>query len=229
MVPDAAVLYVLLQRTELQVLAPALRRLRLPAPLPVLRAESRLRRRAVKDGFGESIFADLETIRRVLPERCTRILDVGCGVAAIDALLHRHYLARGDAVQSFLLDRSELPPAIAYGYRDTSSFYNSLEVAVELLVANGMERSHVHLLEPRPEAIQAIEPVDLTVSLISWGFHYPVDTYLGAVAAATRPGGTVILDVRKGSGGEHEIEGAFGQVEVLMEDEKRWRLAMVKR
>ncbi|MGH9178411.1 MAG: hypothetical protein ACRD0N_07645 [Acidimicrobiales bacterium] len=201
----------------------------MPAPLPVLKAESRLRRRAVKHGFGQGIAADLDSIRGVLPERCTRILDIGCGVAAIDALLHRLYLSRGSVAQSFLLDRSELPSAIAYGYRATSSFYNSLEVAVELLMANGVERSQVHLLEPRPEAIQAIQPVDLTVSLISWGFHYPVATYLDAVAEATRPGGTVVLDVRKGTGGEHEIERAFGHVEALFEDAKRWRLAAVKR
>jgi hypothetical protein len=40
-------------------------------------------------------------------------------------------------------------------------------------------------------------PFDLVISLGSWCFHYPPATYLDAIFGRCRPGGVLILDVRK--------------------------------
>jgi hypothetical protein len=38
--------------------------------------------------------------------------------------------------------------------------------------------------------------LDLVLSTISWGFHYPLSTHLPQVAAKLRPGGRIIVDLR---------------------------------
>lgn len=40
-------------------------------------------------------------------------------------------------------------------------------------------------------------PLDLVISLVSWGFHFPVSTYLDQVHDLLREGGRLILDLRK--------------------------------
>ena len=39
-------------------------------------------------------------------------------------------------------------------------------------------------------------PVDLVVSLLSCGFHYPVNDYLPYLRTCLKPGGQAILDLR---------------------------------
>jgi len=66
--------------------------------------------------------------------------------------------------------------------------------------------------------------VDLVVSLISWGFHYPVPVYLDQVRALLRPGGRVILDVRKETDGRAQLEARFPGVTTISETRKKERV-----
>src|SRR5690606_38151004 len=57
-----------------------------------------------------------------------------------------------------------------------------------------------------------LPPVDSVVSLISWGWHYPVSTYLEPVRSALPPGGRLILHIRPRTGGEEELRRYFRYV-----------------
>ena len=69
---------------------------------------------------------------------------------------------------------------------------------------------------------------DLVLSLISWGFHYPVETYLARVHEILRPGGHLIMDVRKKTDGMDQIRARFETVEVLVDSKKYERIRAVK-
>lgn len=128
--------------------------------------------------------------------RVDRLLDVGCGLAVVDVLLARQYGVR----ELFLVDGAE-PGERHCEHRDDSQPWNDVAVAVEFVRVNAPP-SLRHLSGVWPE-----EPVDAVLSLKSWGFHYPVRTYAGAVTRLTRPGGLLVVDLHR-PGARAEIEGA---------------------
>jgi SAM-dependent methyltransferase len=244
-VPRAAVPFILMQRTQHVAFLRSQRAMRLFLAAdrllggdgrdvfgsrcfrPAVRLEGALRSRAIRRRYAMEIDAELGQLRPHLPARCRGILDVGCGVAGIDAALYRYYAA--DAPRLHLLDRTATAGRIYYGFHHAGAFYNSLHVARALLVANGVPTDRIHLIEAEPQfSIAPDSTVDLVVSLISWGFHYPVAAYLERVHALLAPGGRLILDVRGGTGGEAELRQRFQRVEPVAVHPRWSRLVAIK-
>ncbi len=142
---------------------------------------------------------------RWLPERCSDILDIGCGMAGIDVLLYRHYgkpllfLLDGDGQVESQADKINFHP-------EGMEPFNDMKAMLHLLEANGVDVERVFML---PIAYDGDHPgCDLCISLLSWGWHYPVGTYLDLVCRCLRPGGRLILDLRAGQGGERALADA---------------------
>lgn len=232
-IPDSAVKYILFQRTGYLRLPKTLLYRALDRALPfsiynaVVAAESRLGRSRVKALYDDSMAAEYATIRKALPAQCDAVLDVGCGVAGLDVFLERHYRGRG--AHFYLLDKSRTEKKVYYDMNARGAFYNSLGVAEELLSSNGVPRGRIHLLEANEaNEIRVDRPVDLVVSLISWGFHYPVATYAKQAREVLSDRGVVILDVRKNAGGLEELKQHFGSVDVILSDPKYDRVVAKK-
>lgn len=166
------------------------------------------------------------SLERHLPSKCGSILDIGCGIGGIDILLYHHYGESNPDL--YLLDKSLVNDSIYYEYEDEGAFYNSLDLAKNTLVENGVPSDQIHLLEVTDDASIEVENVDLVISILSWGFHYPVELYLQQVWECLTLGGQVIIDIRKGTTGLDEIRGKFGDVEILFDGKKRWRVKATK-
>jgi SAM-dependent methyltransferase len=237
-VPDAAVKYILFQRTAYIRLPIAridsvIRRLsRNAVATPVynlgIAVESRLGRSRTKALYAEDMAREYESFHQVLPPACTAVLDIGCGVAGIDVFINRHYVPR--SLDFYLLDRSEVAATVFYSFQSRGAFYNSLEVARTMLTMNGVPPERIHLLEATADnVINVSRKVDLVISLLSWGFHYPIDTYLHRVQGLLSEEGVVLLDVRKGSEGLKALERVFPHIEVIQSTAKYDRVAAKKR
>jgi len=230
MIPTEAVRYVLFQRTCHQsALFKAIYKL---SPFPiynrVVALESFFRSASIKRRFARDIETEYKDIANALPKKCSSILDIGCGVAGIDVLLFRHF-KHDPSLMFHLLDKSAVDSRVFYGFKQQGSIYNSLEVARRLLVANGIPVDRIHLQEATDNnTIEFGEQFDLVTSLISWGFHYPVPTYLDQVDQCMRPGAHLILDVRKGTDGQKLINDRFGDVKTISESDSKLRLLVVK-
>lgn len=208
--------FVLYQRTEL-----------LPPRTPPTLLEKLLRKvKLADDGYkkfverhannaGESIDAQYSAIMREkaealiphIPSDAASLLDIGCGIAALDYYLFRHL----NDPNLFLLDRTETEDQIFYMYKPSGAFYNSLELAEELLVKNGVPRGKVtKILAPDDGVIELPDKsLDVVISTISWGFHYPVETYLESVRRILSDRGVLLIDVRKRTGGQEALETYF--------------------
>jgi SAM-dependent methyltransferase len=214
-IPNHALIYILYQRTKYQVLKQSLpirllQRSGIPIPYKTLVGiESRFRKQAIKELFSQDMYREYELLRGALPERPLRILDIGCGVACIDVFLFRHYL-KSKNLSFWLLDRSEVSTRLFYYFQDRTAFYNSLEIARELLRANGVVDEQINTLSADDNfGIPIAGPVDLVISLISWGYHYPVKTYLESVVSVMHDESTLILDIRPGTDGVKTLKSAF--------------------
>jgi hypothetical protein len=154
-------------------------------------------------------------------------LDIGCGVAGIDVYLNAHY--QEQTPRFYLLDKSQVEDQVFYGFKSHGAFYNSLETAQQMLVSNQIPTERITLLEANEAGeINIGGQIDLAVSLISWGYHYPVRTYLDRVHELLAPGGRLIMDVRRGTGGLEEIQSRFAEVRMISVDKKSDRLLAIK-
>jgi len=142
--------------------------------------------------YTEDIQKDYQSIKEYLPEKCNRILDIGCGLAGIDLLLYNHY--KGDT-ELHLFDYNKTDDKIHYGYHKTASVYNSLDLSGAFLKNNGVEKKKIGLHDA--SFMFPVRQYDIIISLLSLGFHYPVDTYLSEMIMCKPK--IIILDLRKHS------------------------------
>jgi SAM-dependent methyltransferase len=231
-IPDAAVPFILFQRTAYIRLIHSLpyRALNKLSPGAFYKLavflESKLRNQGIKAQYDADMQQEYLSLKDALPQSCHSMLDIGCGIAGIDVLLGRHY---GPGVDIYLLDKSKVEDEVFYLFNNRGAFYNSLETATETLVGNGIPAQKIHALEANAEnTIPEDAKFDLIFSLISWGFHYPVSTYLDQVYTRLAEGGSLIVDVRRGTGGFEEIQARFGNARRLQETATRVRLVALK-
>lgn len=236
-VPVFATAYIAFQRTgylvlQNNILFKMFARL---IPLPSNRAyrkvliETMLRRGSIKTAFNRDMADEYNEIKNHLPKKAAAVLDIGCGVAGIDIFLYRHYV-QYPGICLHLLDKSEISSSIYYGFEKRGAVYNSLAVSAKFLSANGIPEGSIHLHEATGDSKikLADNSIDLIISLISWGFHYPVGTYLVEAWRVLKPGGHLIVDVRKGTTGIEDISSRFTDIEIISESNKKIRCLTVK-
>lgn len=191
--------------------------------MPLMRLQ-RTHYRDIGAEYGAELAETFDTFKAHLPPSAERILDIGCGMAGIDVLLHRHY---PDA-EIVLLDKQGVSDKPKTGHhRSVESFgnYHDFGGALELLEANGvnMDRIRTHDVgaEPFPQ-----DEFDVVISLLSWGFHYPISTYRPNVR------GVIIADISGGTDGEEllrthgETRCVFEQARLSKKDKVRgWHAA----
>lgn len=226
-VPSEAVPYILLQRTETQW---PLKKIRywFPAGRSLYNAvynnglfklDAYLREDTIKDQYRSGMQSEYEQLRPFLPEQTGSILDIGCGVGAMDLLLARHY--QRETPHIYLYDKTKIASSVYYQFQqDGYMFYNSLDVASRLMTENGVDETQFETLDADQFDLNNLSQVDLCVSLLSWAFHYPLDTYLDQVLECLSDNGSLILDFRRDTDGFETCRSHFENVEVIDEAEK---------
>ncbi|PIQ73281.1 hypothetical protein CO026_02705 [Candidatus Kaiserbacteria bacterium CG_4_9_14_0_2_um_filter_41_32] len=227
-IPKQAITYIILQRTEYLTNNATYTNLgKLAKRLPVgqsilLKLQASIFGGSVARAFEADIKRDYDNINGYLPANATRLLDIGSGIGGIDIFLSRHYAHK---IEVNLLDKTKVEETIYYGFEDSTPFYNSLEIAKDTLLASGVPTEHIILHDADiPTNCFGPNKYDLITSFISWGFHYPVSTYIEPVKKSLTDNGVLIIDVRKESGGLEEIKKHFADVQIIFEEGKLMRL-----
>ncbi len=153
-------------------------------------------------------------------------MDIGAGIAGIDLVLS-NYLNLDEII---LVDKTMHDSKVHYLHQETGSFYNSLVSAKDLLIRGGVEPDRIQTVTAPNDGVIPCpaESVDLVISTISWGFHYPVPFYLESVYKILTDEGVLIIDVRKPSIGLEELRSYFN-VDIISKGEKSVRAIARKR
>jgi SAM-dependent methyltransferase len=152
-----------------------------------------------------------------------RLADIGCGYAMFDL-----FVARDFGTDLLLIDL-ESNERRHFGFQEQGAAYSSLSVARAFLVANGVADGAVQTLNPLEEKAELAGPVDMAVSFLSCGFHYPIGTYMPFFAQALVPGGAVIVDLRAATATEQAAEmSALGPMVDLPAPPKARRVHLTK-
>ena len=227
-IPSEAIKYILYQRTAYQLFWNQkifkMFHKRIPRKIYhwFVALEAVLRRKKVMRDYTLDILGEYKTIEKHLPEKCRNILDIGCGVAGIDVCIYNHYPQKPNV---YLLDKTKLDDSIYYSFNNKAAFYNSLEIAGKVLAENGVDPDHVTLIEvDEKNAIDVSSKIDFIISLISWGYHYPVSVYIDQVSKIIAADGVVILDIRRDSTGIAELQEYFSTVKEIHRTSKFTRV-----
>ena len=232
-IPNQALKYILFQRTEFSIYAQnrmllrAVMNRRIPIYNFSVNLEAFLFKKRTKRLFSLDMVREYNIIKNYIPKNPKNILDIGSGVAGIDIMLHKHY--KDKEIDFHLLDKTEVNSKVYYGIEKEAAYYNSLNIAKNILMANGIEEKNIHTQEVRGKEIFPGKRFDMIISLISWGFHYPVNTYIDEVYDALVTGGVLIIDVRKNTEGEDLLLKKFGLESVIYEAQKYRRMFLIKR
>ena len=181
----------------------------------------------VAELFSNEMYAEYKAMEEFLPKKVNSILDIGCGIGGIDVFLNAHY--KSDDLKLYLLDKTEMPRKVYYGLMEKGCFYNSFKSVVHFLTKNGISEKQIFIQEANERnTIDFDATFDLVISLISWGFHYPVSVYLDQVYEKLSPGGMLILDVRKSFGGMEMLQEKFGNMQIMHDAAKHSRVVLRK-
>ena len=230
-IPDNATKYILLQRTghtklQRNFIIKFVRKL-LPEEYrytKLVDLETLIRKESIKKNYIKDMETEFKDIVNYLPSKATNILDIGCGIGGINVLLFKHYGAPDTAF--YCLDKTQTDN-IYYGFKEKGAYYNSLEITRDFLLLNGIR--NVHMMSANDSnTIETPEIFDLIFSLISWGFHYPVETYLAQAYDHLHMGGHLIMDIRKDTNGLDAVRGKFMTTKLISETNKKVRILATK-
>jgi SAM-dependent methyltransferase len=144
-------------------------------------------RRVVRD-----IGAEYAALMTALgPPSPRRVADIGCGYGIFDL-----FVARKDGAGVVLIDIEDNDRR-HFGFEDEAAAYSNLRKASDFLIRNGVPQADVETLNPRVDALSRAGSVDLAVSLLACGFHFPVDVYMDFFRDQVAPGGRIVLDLRE--------------------------------
>lgn len=166
--------------------------------------------------YVQGLIDTYESFKPYLPDDGV-ILDIGCGMGGIDVLLDRHY----GGADITLLDKHGVSPVINAGFHqtpDTFAHYHSFDLALEMMRANNVDR--VETVDMLRDAFPR-RKFSVVISLLSWGFHYPISTYTPRV----KRGGVIIADIRKGTGGIESLE-RYGKATIVHDSKKYHRVVV---
>jgi SAM-dependent methyltransferase len=146
---------------------------------------------------------EIAEISKYLIRTPRTVLDIGCGLGIYDLAIDKFY---SEPINYYLLDKTtdaSEESNVFYGYQQVGAFYNNLDTTTDFLTSNGIEKDRLHMLsvassnETTNIMLQnTLQNVDLIISIISWGFHYPVSTYLDTVDKILAPDGIVCFHCR---------------------------------
>lgn len=221
LVSNDATYYVLLQRTGYMGNASkAVQKLARDRPIvPIMKAEARFRRKRIHALYSEDLAKDLESFKVELLARAPEsVLDIGCGMAGIDVLIADELKRVGSGAPHFtLFDRTQIDKTLFYGYKADAAYYSSLDMAEQLLSSNGIAADRISKVHASPGALDRSggAPFDFVVSLLAWGFHFPLPVYLAEVQRNLADGAVLVVDVRRSTDGLKLLENAGASLTVV--------------
>jgi hypothetical protein len=138
-----------------------------------------------------------------------KILELGCGLGRFSIFLNSQL---EDSPHFTLADFSKISKDIKYGWNPKESVYNDLNLTKEFCIDNGLQ--NLSLLDLEKESLEDLEDIDLVISVLSVGFHYPIESYMSTLLNITSDDATMIFGVRSGIYDISDFKESFSNIEL---------------
>ena len=109
--------------------------------------EPAIRHKSIIEDYTSIMIKEFLTIKAHLPSNINNIVGIGPGVAGLEVLLSQYYAPlQKSAPALILIDKSTIDP-IKYGFHETAAAYNSLSLAISILMDNGQPSEKIYAYE----------------------------------------------------------------------------------
>ena len=139
-----------------------------------------------------------------------RVVDIGAGLGMYHIFLRQLLRSRGKLSHHYVFDRDATGSVIGlhagfHSSTGTFPFYSSLACATDIAHASGFRKDEWSAINASRDALLGLGEgsVDIVISLVSWGFHYPVNTYAEEVKAILKPRTGRLIITPKLATGQH--------------------------
>ena len=140
----------------------------------------------------QDIRKEVEDLDRYLDFSAIKnVASIGPGLCIFELLMYQRH-----SCKLYLID-IEASAEHQHGFYKYGSGYSDNASARRFLEDNGVPPTDIEFCNPRKQPLRYTS-MDLIISNISMGFHYPVDEYVSYIQQALAPGGFLVFDKRKG-------------------------------
>ncbi len=140
----------------------------------------------------QDIMGEVETLGRHIDFSAIKsVTSIGPGLCIFELILYWQH-----SCKLYLVD-IEASAEHQHGFHQHGSGYSDNTSARRFLEANGIPPTEIEFCNPRRQPLHHA-PVDLIISNISMGFHYPLGEYVSYIQQTLVPGGFLVFDKRKG-------------------------------
>ena len=91
----------------------------------------------------------------------------------------------------------------------------------------GITNDKIITMEAEKENLASLTNIDVVISSIAWGFHFPVGKYVEEVKKLMHQDSVLIMDLRKGQNGIETLQNFFS-VNKILEGKKSIRVWCTK-
>lgn len=141
----------------------------------------------------DSFLLQLDNTVKIKPN--SKILDIGAGNSLFDIALAKHY---SDLNLNFVLvdgDNYDFVTKINVKYIHDKKYqpYNVWSFVFDNIRLNGLDVSKFQNVDLNTDTWGDPNSFDIIMSTSSWGWHYPIETYLEKSVELLKPGGYLII------------------------------------
>lgn len=139
-----------------------------------------------------------------------KILELGCGLGRVSIFLNSQL---NNSPKFFLADFSEVSNKVKYGWNPKDSKYNNLELTEQFCTENGL--NNFEILDLSKNKLDKLSNIDMVISMLSVGFHYPIEEYINQLIKISSKNVTMIFGVRKGIYNQDSFKNLFLETKIL--------------
>ncbi len=146
-----------------------------------------------------------------LPSKIYNVVDIGSGLGIINIFLEKHFTNK---INFTLIDKNRIEKKVTYGFCNEGEFYNNFSLTADFLKNHGINMNQIKLIDS--DDINIINnKFDLVISLLSMGYHYPINQYLSFLKKNTHKNTIFIFDVSFENEEINKISQLFKIVEIV--------------
>ena len=173
---------------------------------------------SLNNKFYNDLNAEFNDLKNFLPKNVNNILDIGCGIGAINIFLNNFY---NGSANFHLIDKDYVSKKVIYGYKKSNAEgYNDLSLTKEFLKKNNINQNSISIYDADKDKLKKIK-YDLVISLISWGYHYPLEVYIDYIKESSSEETIYIFDIAEEYISTKDVNKYFKKINIIKKYSKK--------
>ncbi len=142
--------------------------------------------------ISSEIEKEFDLFKDYIPKNIKTVMDIGCGLGLINIFLNNNFK---NIINFYLLDQNKIDHKIKYGFSKNYESYNNLLTTKKTLITNNIEEKKLNLIDVNKNYQIKDKSIDLVISLVSMGYHYPISNYVTLLRKTCTKNTVFIFDI----------------------------------